>query len=137
VHDARGTRKPFPWRALGWGGVAVGAVGVGLGTYFLVQRANKLDEREGVCPRARPTPDAPETHVCQNEAQGQRIHDLTSDARQADTLATVGFIAGGALVAGGVAALLFAPRGSEPSRTAWFAPALAPEGFGVAGGAKW
>lgn len=129
--------KPFPWRTLGWVGVGLGAVGVGLGTYFLVQRGNKLDEREDVCPFMQPSPDAPATYVCDNEDQAQRIHDLTSDARRADTLATVGFIAGGALVAGGVAALLLAPRGSDPSRAAWLAPSLAPEGFGMTGGATW
>jgi hypothetical protein len=108
-----------------------------LGAYFFIQRHNKLDEREGVCPSQTPTPDSPASHVCDNEAQGQRIRALTSDARHADTLATVGFIAGGVLVASGVATLLLAPRGSEPSRAAWVAPSLAPEGFGMSGGATW
>lgn len=124
---ADATRGPFPVRTLGWVGVGVGAVGLGLGTFFLVQRHDKLDERDGVCP----------DRVCTDTSQGERIKALTREARKADTFATVGFIAGGAFVAGGVAAILLAPRVHSEADTAWLAPAITPQGYGLAGGTTW
>jgi hypothetical protein len=106
----------------------VGAVGVGLGAFFFAQRHDKLEERDGVCPSLM---------GCTID-QGDRIHSLTDEARKADTLATVGFVAGGVLVAGGIAAVVFAPRErSAISTSAWLVPVLTPNAGGAAGGITW
>lgn len=119
---------PFPLRTLGWVGIGVGAVGVGFGAVFFAQRHDKLAERADVCP----------TLMDCTRDQGDRIHSLTDQARKADTLATVGFVAGGAFLAGGIAAVLLAPKHrSASTNSAWLVPVLAPNAGGAAGGITW
>lgn len=120
-------RSGFPLRTLGWVGVGVGAVGLGLGAYFFVQRQNRLDERAAVCPTLR---------ECTTD-QGARIHSLTSDARTADTAATLGFVAGGAVAAAGIVTLVVASRRHREEQAAWLAPAITRQGWMLAGGTKW
>jgi hypothetical protein len=116
-----------PIRTLGWVGIGVGAASVGLGAVFLVQKNSKVSERDGICPTQMECTD--------NELQERK--SLTSDARTADTLSIAGFVVGGALVVGGVAAVIFAPKAKAKAETAWLLPAVSPHVLGVAGGMTW
>jgi hypothetical protein len=107
-------------RILGWTAVGAGAVGVGVGVVFMLQRGSKLDERDEICP---------EGQACPNLAQQQdRVDELTDEAEWAGTIGVVGLVAGSVLVGGGVALLLTAP--SAPQQVA-VAPAVSPSFGGL------
>jgi hypothetical protein len=114
-----------PVRTLGWVGIGVGAASLGLGAVFLVQKGSKLDERDRTCPSKTDC----------SEVELSQIDSLTSDARAADTLSTAGFVLGGVLVAGGIAAVIFAPQPKTRTDSAWLLPALGPGTLGLVGGA--
>ena len=116
-----------PIRALGWVGIGVGAASLGLGAVFLVQKNAKLSERDGICP----------THVCDTKDQIDQINSRTTEARNASTISTVGFIAGGTLIVGGIAAVIFAPKPEARAESAWLFPAITPHAVGFAGGMTW
>jgi hypothetical protein len=78
----------------------VGVVGVGLGTIFGLQASSKWSDAKAACT------DYP--YGC--GASGQ---DLRSNARSAATVSTVGFIAGGALLATGLVLYFTAPKQRE------------------------
>jgi hypothetical protein len=113
-----------PLRPLGWASVGVGAVGLGLGVVFLVKKNDKLERRDQVCP----------TRLDCRPEEEKSITTLTDDARNADTLEKVAFIAGGVLVAGGITALIFAPSNRAKGDTAWLSPVVTPRILGVTGG---
>lgn len=117
-----------PWPALGWVGVGVGAVGLGLGGVFLVQKQGKLDDRDRVCGAS---------YECTTEEQVREIESLTQDADTANTLATASFVAGGVLLAAGMATLIFAPSRKPRTDSAWLIPAISTRGLGFTGGMKW
>jgi hypothetical protein len=110
-------------RLLGWTVVGAGVVGLGVGLVFELQRSSKLSDRDAICP----------TGTCaskQDQLNGQaRIDQLTSEAKTAGTVATVGFVAGGVLAAGGLVLVFTAPTGS---REIAFAPVVAPGFDGLA-----
>jgi hypothetical protein len=83
------------------------------GALFLGKRSSLNDQ----CPLG---PDR-----CPPSAQGD-----VDDYRLLGTLSPVGFVAGGALAAGGAMLLLTAPRSASPSQGRWLAPAV---GLGYAG----
>jgi hypothetical protein len=85
-----------PWRTVGWITAGVGVVGLGLGTVFGVMAMS--DKNAANC-------DA--SNACQASS--------LDSANSAATVSTVGFIAGGVLLAGGVALVLFAPKGDTSS----------------------
>ena len=105
-------------------GYAVGAgglVGLGLGTIFGLRARSLHDDALDHCPGDR----------CTDEARS-----LQSDARSAATVSTISFIAGGTLLAGGIALVLFAPSAvSSPSSA--FAPTLAPGLVGARWSGRW
>jgi hypothetical protein len=108
-------------RIIGWTGVGVGAVAVGLGVFFEAQRGSKVSERDAICPSGVDC--APGTQAS--------IDALTEDAKSAATLGAISLIGGGVLVAGGIALVLTAPKSSGVA-TVGVAPALAPNFQGVA-----
>jgi hypothetical protein len=116
-------------RTLGWVAGGVGLVALGAGAVFLVQKSSKLDERKSTCPFL----DAQHCSV-DNE---QRYNSLGDEADTAGTLSAVSFVAGGVLVAGGIAAIILAPKPKARAETAWILPAVAPGTLGVMGGLKW
>jgi hypothetical protein len=106
-------------RILGWTAVGAGAVGLGLGLVFELQKAGKLSDRDAICP----TGDCGNLPPAQLADDKARIAQLTSDAQTDSTIAVVGFVAGGVLAAGGLVLVFTAPNGE--SATA-FAPLLGP-----------
>jgi hypothetical protein len=86
--------QPSTLHYVGYGAAGLGAVGLGIGTIFGITAINqKSNARCG------------DDNLCED---GSALNDAVSAAK----VATVGFIAGGILVAGGVALLLFTPAKS-------------------------
>lgn len=111
-------------RVLGWTTAAVGAVGLGVGTVFILQRSSKLNDRDAICPSGT---------GCTQDDQNQ-INALTDDARTASTIGTVSLIAGGALAVTGLVLVFTAPSGDSKESVA-ISPAVGPgfRGIAVAG----
>lgn len=116
-------------RTLGWVGAGVGIISLGVGAGFLVQKNSKLDERKELCPTLT-------ADDCTVEEEVQ-YDSLGNDANTASTLSTVGFVAGGVLLAGGIAAIIFAPKPQARTETAWVLPVVAPGSLGLSGGMTW
>jgi hypothetical protein len=110
------------WKTVGWVAGGVGIVGVGVGTVFGMMAISDHDSAK-----------------C--NAQNVCFSGPLNDARSAATVADVGLIAGGALLAAGLGLVLFAPSGGSgeehPATTAVMAPVLAPGGGGWAVGGTW
>ena len=85
-----------PWRTVGWITGGVGVAGLALGTVFGVMAMS--DKNGAHC-----------------DASGACDPGKLSDANSAATISTVGFIAGGVLLAGGAALVIFGPSGSAPA----------------------
>jgi hypothetical protein len=77
----------------------VGVVGLGVGTFFGLKAMGASDDAKPHCPLPAPC-----------DAEGRALHD---DARSAADISTIGFIAGGVLVAGGAALWFLAPSASS------------------------
>lgn len=96
-------------------GIIIGAAGlvtIGVGTVFGLSAKSKNDEAAGMCSGL--------------ECSTAHAITLTEEARTAATISTVGFVAGGALLAGGVVLYLLAPKGE--SKTALrLAPRVGPQ----------
>ncbi len=90
------TKKISTLQIFGLGAAGVGVVGVAVGTIFGLSAISKNNAAGRECNGA----------ACTN-ADGV---SLTSSARQAATVSTIGFVAGGALLAGGLGLYLLAPK---------------------------
>jgi len=82
-------------RAIGLGLAGVGAVGVGVGTFFGIKAMGQVDDAAPHCGDAGCDPTG---------------FDLRSDARSNANVATAAFVIGGALIVGGAVLYLVAPR---------------------------
>lgn len=121
----------------GWSAIGVGAVGLGLGTVFILQAGSKrsdADELFEACPASA------SGRVCSAETRGQ-IGSLDSDADSAQTLSIVSFAVGGVAAATGVVLLVMAGNGSSSAKASapqtasaprWM-PLIGPNYAGVAG----
>lgn len=112
-------------RVVGFSMMGVGVAGVVVGVVFELGRSSALRDRDAICPSG----------VCPNDelASSQaRVSELTSDANRDGTIGVVGFVAGGALLAGGLAVVLTAPSGPEVA----LAPIVMPGFGGVAAGGR-
>jgi tetratricopeptide (TPR) repeat protein len=114
--------------AAGAAAVGGGALGLGVGTFFGLKAVSKNRTAGESCTG--------------RDCTNPRALTLTAEARDDARVSTVGFVAGGALLVGGLA-LLLAPRGaSSPSALApsprWLlAPALGPRGGGLVVALGW
>jgi hypothetical protein len=100
----------------------VGAVGLGLGTVFLLQSAGKRSDADAICNLPN--------GACPLDRKGE-VDKLDSDSKSASTLSIVGFAVGGVGIAAGVAMLVMSSK-SETSAAA--RPAVYPwVGLGSAG----
>lgn len=92
-------------RAVGLGLAGVGLAGIGVGIVFRLKSMATNDDARKLCPTGTCTRDEIEDHG-----------GLVDDAKSQFTVGTIGFIAGGAALAGGVVLFLTAPdRSSEHS----------------------
>jgi hypothetical protein len=102
-------------KILGWTSLGLGAVGLGVGTVFLIQRQSKLNDRDTICP---------DMVLCTDEEIAQN-DTLTDEARTASTIGTIGLAAGGVLAVTGVVLLLTAPKG-KPKESVALVPVVGP-----------
>ena len=120
-----GTSSPgSAQRTIGWITAGAGVVGLGVGLAFTLQRGSKLDKRDELCP-ADYCPDYFDSGL-----QGE-VNQLTEDARTAQTIAIIGFAAGGALAATGLILVFTAPTGQKVALTPVTTPQF--QGLTVAG----
>ena len=95
-----------PWRTIGFVAGGVGIAGLGLGAAFGVKAMGSKNDAQ--CDASNACKSGP-----------------LSDARSSATISTIGFVAGGVLLAGGAALVLFAPHGSAaPASGVRVAPAV-------------
>jgi hypothetical protein len=108
------------WKTVGWVLGGAGVVGLGVGTIFGVVAIN--DNSAAHC-----------------NAANQCLAGPLGSARGAAAASDVGFIAGGVLLAGGAALVLFGPSGGseKPAPTAAITPVVGPAGGGLALGGTW
>lgn len=107
-------------------GFGVGAVGIALGTVFVLQSSSKRKEAD--------TADTDLARQCgslcdADSAPAKRVADLDDQARSAKTLGIVGFVVGGVGVAAGVTLFVLSSKKDE-STAAFVAPYV---GFGAVG----
>ena len=111
-----------PWKTAGWVTGAAGIVGLGVGTVFGMMAIS--DHASAKC-----------------NAQNVCLSGPLNDARSAASVADVGLIAGGVLLAAGLGLVLFGPGGGSgeehPATTAVVTPVLAPGAAGWAVGGTW
>lgn len=105
-------------RALGYVASGAGIVGLGLGTFFGVSAiSNKSDASCNENDECDPT--------------------KLADARSSATMATVGFVAGGTLLAGGLVLLIIAPRRTSPTGRIEAAPSVSQNEAGFTLRGRW
>lgn len=91
-------------RTAGWISLGVGAVGVGVGTAFMLVNRGKRSDAEGLCPGA----------VCA-ASNRDAIRELDASAGDAATLSWVGYGVGVAGLAAGATLLLLGRGSAEPA----------------------
>jgi hypothetical protein len=102
----------------------VGAVGIGLGTFFILKSASERSKANDIC-------NVPPNNSCPKERKPE-VDQLDSDASSHQTIAIVGFAVGGAGIATGI--LLLALNGGSSAKIAETKPVLQPwVGLGMAG----
>lgn len=115
-------------RTLGWVATGVGAAGLVAGGVFglmaMGKRAN-IDNEPGC-------QDDDGTLRCSDPGARDRLNADQSTARSLATVSTIGFIAGGALLAGGLVLVLTAPK-SQHSATLGVSPTLGGASVGLSG----
>lgn len=116
-------------RKIAIGAGAGGVLGLALGGVFGGLTLGKVGDANKTCTQVN--------GVYQCDAAGAQARD---DAKGLSTISTVGFIAGGVLLAGGVVLWLTAPSAGQPSkektaaRSLWIAPAAGPQITGFSAG---
>jgi len=107
------------WKTVGWVLGGVGVVGLGVGAVLGFVAIN--DNNSAQC-----------------NASKQCLAGPLNSARGAALGSDIGLIAGGVLLAGGAALVLFGPSGTEhPGPTAAITPVVGPGGGGLALGGRW
>jgi hypothetical protein len=104
-------------------GFGVGAVGLALGTVFVLQSASKrkdADTANEACPCEKGTPAA------------EKVAGLDDDARSAQTLGIVGYVVGGVGIATGVTLFILSSKKEEP-KSAYVRPYVGLGAVGVQG----
>ncbi len=102
-----------PLRTVGLVVAGAGVVGVGVGTFFGLRAMSKWSDSKTRC----------DASGCDSVG-----YVAATDAKGAGTVSTIGFVAGGALLAGGVVMFLVAPGGDAKAARAG---TLTPEGLTV------
>ncbi|HEX9296439.1 MAG TPA: hypothetical protein VF881_11400 [Polyangiaceae bacterium] len=104
----------------------VGAVGLGLGTVFMLKASGKRTDADDLC---NPGP----TGQCSDQTKADQIHQLDSEADSATTVGIIGLVAGGVAVGGGVVLLVLSSGSGSDSKGASIHPWVGPNSAGFAG----
>lgn len=107
-------------RIASYAAFGVGVVGLGLGTLFALQSAGKRKDADALCEGGCPV------------SKKSEIDDLYDEAGQKQTLATVGFIAGGVGLAAGVTLFLLSGK-KQTKETAGVTPWVGYQAAGLSG----
>ena len=112
-HETSSWQKPVGYVALG-----IGAVGIGVGAFFGLKAKSTYDEPfdGGLCDHT--------TNGCTPEGQSK-----VDDAHSQATISTIGFVAGGALLVGGIVLLVTAP--SKTTGSVRITPSFGANGGGL------
>ena len=109
-------------------GFGVGAVGVVLGTVFVLKSSSKRKDADTAAKDVKCTPSG-----CLATAEvAQNVHDLDDQARSAKTLGIVGYVVGGVGVAAGVTLFILSNNKEDP-KSAFVAPYVGLGAVGVRG----
>jgi len=109
-------------------GFGVGAVGLALGTVFVLQSSSKRQDADALAKQIGCDGDS-----CLGTSQERaRLDGLDADARSAQTLGIVGYAVGGAGVAAGVVLFILSNKKEEPT-SAFVTPYVGPGAAGVHG----
>ena len=109
--------------------VSLGAVGLGIGTVFGLNSMNTRSEIDALCGSSGSTCPASKD----NPDIKPEVKKLEEDAANADTVAVIGFVTGGILVAGGVTMLFLGAIQSPSTAEAHVTPYVGLESVGVTG----
>jgi hypothetical protein len=107
-----------PWRTIGWVLAGLGVAGVAVGSVFGIVSMN--DKSSAHC-----------------DANNFCDPGPLDSGRNAANGASVGFIAGGVLLAGGLAIVLLAPSDGAKTGGLWLTPVVGSSGGGVAAAGSW
>jgi hypothetical protein len=111
-------------------GFGVGAVGVVLGTVFVLKSSSKRAAGD----KAADALQAKCGNACDDTTpEAQNVHTLYSDARSAKTLGIVGYVVGGLGAAAGVTLFVLSNKHQEPQSSAFVAPYVGLGALGVRG----
>jgi hypothetical protein len=113
-----------PWTIGGFVGLAVGAAGIGMGTYFVLDAASLRDKADGLCTLAN--------GGCPEDKRDQ-VDSYDSDADASNRLAIVGYVVGGVGVVGGIAALMIGANDDSAPAEAGVRPYFGPATLGLTG----
>lgn len=113
-----------PWTIGGFVGLGVGAVGIGLGTYFVLDAASSRDKADKLCTGPN--------GECPTEVKPQ-VDSYDSDADASNRLAVVGYVVGGVGIVGGVVALIIGANDGSVTAESGVRPYFGLESVGVAG----
>jgi hypothetical protein len=137
VASAPATTEPPPTTSSGSGkgmrigsyvAYGVGAVGLGLGTYFLIDSRGKRSDAD-----AKNDQCEAQLRCSANDPLAKEVDDLDDQARSALTLSIVGFAVGGVGIATGTALLLLSPSDEEAHASFTIQPVIGLGTAGVAG----
>ncbi|HET9929297.1 MAG TPA: hypothetical protein VFQ35_01360 [Polyangiaceae bacterium] len=112
-------------------GFGVGAVGLGLGTLFLLKGASKRSEANDAfdaCKSDLNCRDLPAT-----SPKKAKVDDLDSQATKAQRVGVAGMVVGGLGVAAGVTLLVLSGKSSTETKTGRLVPIVSPNYIGVSG----
>jgi hypothetical protein len=107
-------------------GFGVGAVGIALGTVFVLKSASKRKDADSA---EKEFVDCGATGCVATAEGAKKVNDLDDQARSAKTLGIVGYVVGGLGVATGVTLFILSNK-KEDSKAAFVAPYV---GFGAVG----
>jgi len=117
-------------------GFGVGAVGLALGTVFVLKSASNRSDAD------QATTELEQTYRCSatggrpacdaDVPEADRVAQLDKDARNSKTIGIVGYVVGGLGVATGVTLFVLSTR-KDTSNTAYVAPYVGPGAFGLRG----
>lgn len=107
-------------------GFGVGAVGIALGTVFVLQSSSKRKDADAAAAECG-------TPCYKDDPAAIKVADLDDKARSAQTLGIVGYVVGGLGVAAGVTLFILSSGSKSESSSAFVAPYVGPGALGVRG----
>lgn len=125
--DAGGSQGVSATRIAAYASLGVGAIGVGVGTVFLLKRSGLKSDADDEFARCV----ADGNGSCSDAASRSRVKDLDNDAAAKGTVAAVSYVVGGVGIAAGITLLLLGDSGD--SGAASLTPYLTGSGAGVVG----